>query len=477
MKINSYKSIRKPTVHCDVNIEQWFSQIKHSNYSDLIEKARRGEVDYDITKTTKLPAVTFNFYFNKYKNNGNIVCPTGLLYIDVDKEGFDPSNVVMTHVMSTYKSFGGKGYAIIVRVDGLEEKSFKKQYLQVCRALGVIDYIDRSAIKATQFSALSYDPDIVTNLDATPFILTTEPEPERTTITPYKKKITRSEYKTLRFDNLDDYEISGDFISDFEEGYQWVRCFIPSRKIAIKRQEFLLSFCNNLVWLNPFSTKEEIFNTMQGVNYVGCIEAVSDERLSKIVDSVFKYKDDDTLKPLMSPKNRSIIFDKGSPYTKEEKQEVVLQILAEKRRQESYNKISNTLESWDFQKQGKITQQKLAKESKLNIKTVEKYYPEFRTEITEYNKEQRPSTSATTKVKITNTQEKEDMNTVSLNEVKAIESKRKISEAIDNWDTQKDGKISIRKLVDKHKINKKTVAKHWFEFKETVENINSKIKK
>lgn len=396
LEVNFYNSVKSPQVLFNIDVAQWFEQIKNPIQKDLITKAREGELDYREVKLTKIPAVTYNFLYDGYKKDTNIVGSTGLLYIDIDRKGFDISVLNLKYVCAYYKSFGGQGWSIVVKVDNLKKENFHLNYLNICDSLGVRDYIDINAIKASQYNVLSYDPDIYINMEAETFkavedipldvYMSSVEEKISTKLKPHKKVDTGEVGKVLRFDNIDDYDFDGDFISDFEDGYKWVRCFIPSSKLVLGRNNFLLSFCNNLVWLNPSASKEVIFATMQGVNKIGCMNPVDSDHLKRVVDSIFTYKNDGTLKPIFDNRDRKIIFAKGTNLTKEEKLEIVRELIAERKRNQSLSKISNILEEWDFDKYGKISVTNIHKNFPISRKTVAKYYHLFKEDIQSLNK-------------------------------------------------------------------------------------------
>ena len=99
----------------------------------------------------------YNFNFNGYKNKSNITTPTGLMYIDIDAPDFKIKNINKSDIFAYYKSFGGKGYSIVVRVDNLTESNFNETYAYICSKLNISDYVDLGAKKTTQFNVVSYD--------------------------------------------------------------------------------------------------------------------------------------------------------------------------------------------------------------------------------------------------------------------------------------------------------------------------------
>jgi hypothetical protein len=141
----------------------WFEFIKESSFSQTITSARAGLLDYTEVKLNSTPCVTYNFLYDKYKKDKNIICSTGLMYIDIDDPSFDVTKVDANKIYSIYHSFGGLGYGIVVKIDGLTKENFNHNYKLVVKDLGLEEYIDLNAAKASQYNVLSYDPDILVN--------------------------------------------------------------------------------------------------------------------------------------------------------------------------------------------------------------------------------------------------------------------------------------------------------------------------
>ena len=76
-ELNFYLNVRSPRVIKGVSVEDWFEMIRGSEYSSLIEDARSGNVGYNQVKTSELPCVTYNFLYDSYKKDSNIISSTG----------------------------------------------------------------------------------------------------------------------------------------------------------------------------------------------------------------------------------------------------------------------------------------------------------------------------------------------------------------------------------------------------------------
>jgi len=378
-----YDNIRTPKIKKVIAIEAWFDLIKNSEYSSLIESARpfkKGHPAYDNVKAA-LPAITYNFKFRNVKTNANITGGTGLLYVDIDDFNYNISDLDTSKVFAYYKSFGGAGYSILVQVNNLTIENYDATYHTVLNDLGLSPFYDSGAKKATQFTVLSFDPNIFINYDS--FVYESSIVPPANVIT---KKIKVDTFdrtaqfdhnQNIRFNNLNDIEITGNYAFNWD-GWEYVNCWLPFKQVNIgARNKTLLSYCNNLVWLNPHLTSDGAFVILNKVNRRICIEPLPLTQVKSIVSSVFKYKQQGTLKPIYNRKPRKIIFANQTGLSAKEKLAICRDLLIDKKQNESLQKIDATVEGWDFNN-GKITVRAVAKVASMSKKTVTKYWPEFK---------------------------------------------------------------------------------------------------
>jgi hypothetical protein len=383
--INMYNSIRHPKVSETISVIKWLSDIKSSQYQNKIELARNGSLGYNDVKSS-LPCVTYNFLFNDYKKDQNILNNTGLLYFDIDKSDFDKNLLDLKKVFAVYKSFGGKGYAIIVKVVNLSLVNFKATYLNIGMQLGINEWIDPQASKASQFSVLSSDPDIFINTNSTVFEAT-EVAPPSIVIREREKKRAYTLDRGaigLKFNDLDKYLIEGDYLVNWE-GFDTMSCFIPMKRIKTKRNNFLLAYCNNFVLLNPNVYRDVLFKILSNVNQYACLEPANDAQLNRIINSVLNYKKAGRLTPIKSNKPRKIIFNKNSNLSRLKKLEICRSEIAMKKVDDTRKKFKLILDQWSFDDYSLITQRRVYLNHSISKKTVEKYWPEFNELIKELN--------------------------------------------------------------------------------------------
>lgn len=406
MKIDVYQKLSKPSVLNQIEVQEWFDLIRNSDYTQKIIDARNNPFQLKALKQN-LPCVTYNFLYRRYKKDCNIISSTGLIFIDIDHPSFNPSMIDKKRILGYYKSVSGNGYHILVRIDAITQSNFKTSYKAVCEDLGILEFVDINAIKHSQFSLLSFDEDAYFN--HTPFIYSAElyacPAIDLTA-TPLKHiscipfegilknqtAYTSDGDTNLRFDNLDEISIpEGEKYVVNWEGYDYVKCWIPIKKLKDGRKRFMLSYVTNLVWLNGAAEYERLFSVMHNVNQIACEVPLSPKILYKILNGILKRLHSGNLYPILFNKKRKIVFDKYNFYSKGEKLDMVLQELAIKKTDDSIVKMKEILSQWKHEF-GKITARNifnLCKSKRINVKisskTINKYYKHFKSEILEIN--------------------------------------------------------------------------------------------
>jgi hypothetical protein len=327
------------------------------------------------------------------------------MYIDIDNPLFSPELLNKDDVFALYHSFGGKGYACIVKVSGITKENFKTTYLHVCSLLGIEEFIDKNAVKASQFNVLSYDPDLYVNYYSTIFN-SIEKDPTADSICTFKSSSnTNAKHPTAevllkeeeayttatgysyRYNNLDEFQIEGDYAVDWN-GKPVTKVFIQKKKVTGNRNNILLSTANNFVLLNPTVPRHELFDKLQSTNKK-FVEPVDDAHIFRVIDTIFKQQKNGTLTP-KNAKPRYIFFNPKSKLSKEDKLAICRQEYGKYRTDEVLQRIYNAIENWDFVAHGKITKAKLATtqiEGKkvACMNTLDKYWSQFKSFVKELN--------------------------------------------------------------------------------------------
>lgn len=329
-QINNYEKITTSVVLGKINVLDWFNQIKAPNKAirSIISLAREfGKYDengvknplYDGLKSM-LPCVTYNFLFKNKKEDKEIIRNTGLMFIDIDDDSFDINIIDKNKVFGYYHSLDGKGYHIIVKVDGLTFKNFKETYLNICDDLNILDFIDRNAIKKSQYTITSFDENIFINDDCfiydslkdnsfsnknkevekrTEVLL--KKEEEITTSVQFLEKNTN--FIKLKFKK--ELDVYNEECVHIKEGKEFYECYIPFSVVENKRlliegqkHKMLTCYINNLLCLNPTVSRDQLIATIKSITTSTYSLRIPIGNLIAIVDNKLKQQMEGTLTPI-----------------------------------------------------------------------------------------------------------------------------------------------------------------------------------
>lgn len=402
MKINLYENLTKPFVLNNIEVKNWFDLIHHSDYTTQIITARINPRTLEELKKV-LPCVTYNFLYKSYKKDTNRLGSTGIIFIDIDYPNFDISKLDKTCILGYYRSLSGRGYHILVRVDGVTPDNFKATYKYVCNELGISHLKDDRAIKHSQFSVLSYDTDVYYNENAksymavSPSSVISISDKNCIPIVSNIKERTTYTYEgdtKIRFDNLDEINIPlGERYVTNWNGYEQVKCWLPIYKLKDGRKRFLLSYTTNFVWLNPTLDYEKYIMILDNVNQTAFQAALPLKRIYSTLNTVLKQQKDGNLKPINYWNKRKIVFNTKMKFEKDEKRDIVLKELANQKTNQSIDKLRIVIQNWD-NRLGKLTARNIFKASqenfiqyKFSYKTICKYYKYFKEDINQKNME------------------------------------------------------------------------------------------
>lgn len=389
--INLFNSVKEPTVKATIPITTCFEIVKNGGEKKhLIEEAQfallmeKDRDRYDDIKVT-LPCVNYSFLFDGYRKGKNIINPTGLIALDIDGNTTLPKS---NYICASYHSLSKTGRLILIKTNNLNASNYKYNYQLLAEEIGVNP--DFNAGKITQPFVLSYDSSIYINDTSKVWIAK---EPKKTHFIPEKKERVIGNglgSSKKRFSNIDDFISSVDFdgeaLYDNKEMFGVASIFVPRNGIPEGlRNRSLIGIGYQFRALNPTVTFYDVYNILEDVNKKHCQPRVYNVELRKIVESIMKTKREDLV--LTPNEIKRFLFNPDYDLTTKEKQSLVMTTLNRGKSEKSKKDIEETIKAWDFVTNGKITQKKLAKISKKNIKTVKKYYPIFKQEIKRLNKE------------------------------------------------------------------------------------------
>lgn len=388
--VNYYRNVKSPEVEKSVPLSEWFDMIKGSKLSPVIELARGGGMDYDYTKVNLMPCVTYNFLYEGYKNNDNMLSATGVLFIDIDNPDFNPAILNLDHILSYYKSFGGEGYCVLVRVDPIDNDSYKPTLLNIIDILGITEYYDKGASKATQFSVLSYDPDIFINLDSTIFpVIHNTDKKTQSLVLPKERKVQLdgSFSGDFRLNNLEDFtkgiDFKGELFIDLADApIKYVRVCVPKNLSKGNRNSGLFTVCSQVYGINPHLSRRRLVNFLLDLNRKVCYPALPEEEVAGIAYSCVRQG------PSIKENSvKRILFNPDYDLTAKERRSVATKYLNRDRGNKTTAKLKDKLSQWDIYSQGKITYEKLAEFAGVSLNTAKRRGEEIKPYMKKINKE------------------------------------------------------------------------------------------
>ncbi|ALJ05195.1 hypothetical protein APS56_08695 [Pseudalgibacter alginicilyticus] len=367
-----------------VSPEEFLYQIKSGeDYANKVLEAREiyksNKENYTLFKQTNLPCYSLNFTFNKIRSNDTINEASGYIYLDIDNNlEIELGNPL---IFASWVSLSGHGRGVLVKVNGLNKANFSYTYNEISRELSI--HSDNGARKATQVNVLSYDPDLYLNNTSNTFLAISKKDQYSTKKT--KKTIGTvmgSEFHNLRFDNLDELieniEFDGEVIYDFKQKIKYADAYIPFGGYQEGyRNNGLCGYAYQVRALNPKVNFKTLYNLLKIVNQEQCHPPLHNFKIRKIVESVMEIKN---FAPIMN-KTRRFVYNKDYQLNVSQRKSEMMRLINAGRTENSKIKIENAIYDWDFETMGKITQKGIRSITGLNLKTIKKYYPLYKSDI------------------------------------------------------------------------------------------------
>jgi len=385
-KITQYKSIKSSKVENTISLAQAFNMVHTGDiYLKKIENARKhgkGSKVYDDIKTNQLPTFRFNFLFQGEARNGNIISPTGLIYIDVDHTDDVPES---DYIYARWRSLSNNGFGILVKVDNLTEDNFKTVYDELSKEIGIDS--DAGARKATQQTVLSYDSNLYYNSNSLTYTYIETEKVSSITNKEEEKGIGVNEtfctprpYKVARFDNIDDY-FKGEHADKpylFFDKEMTAICepFIPNSIKQGSRNITMFTILANYAALNLHLGYEYLRGWSDSINKK-MYPRLSALEVEKIIDNILSIKKRGELY-VNKNKKRRLLFNPRLKLPKEEKSKILGRLMGEKKRNDKASLINQVLENWDFKANGKIMQKKVSEVSEIPLSTLKRYWSQFK---------------------------------------------------------------------------------------------------
>jgi len=396
-EITQYENIKNSKVVKTVTVEEILNIIREGDeHLTVINAARefgKGHKLYDSLKVNSIPTYRYNFLFDETASNMNIIKPTGLIYIDVDSDIVIPEN---EYVFASWKSLSNIGNGLLVKVDNLSVDNFKYVYKEVSDLIGVES--DKNASKPTQQTVLSYDSNLYYNSDSITYSYT-EPVKVSSAINLKKERGYLSTNDTfieqipnakVRFNNINDYFKNTDdvYIVFREEKELICNPFVPRSVELGRRNSILFIYFSQIVALNPSIHKTYLKLLGDSINVNVMKPKLLDNEINRVIKSVFYMLGNGTLKMICNQERR-ILFNPSIKMEFKGKMKIVNRELGQMRSEVTKALIYEIIEDWDFHSSGKITQQKVCKQSKFSIATIKRYWYHFKAYIDDLNNDYR----------------------------------------------------------------------------------------
>jgi len=410
--ISKFKNCGKPKVWYSYPVEEILDTIKFGDkHLPIIQKARtyrKGDDEYDEIKKEQLPTHRFNFQFNGYATNTNITAPTGLIYIDAD--GVED---ISEHPMiyAKWKSLSNTGYSVLVKVHNLNTDNFTKTYDDIGKWLNIVP--DPNARKANQQTILSYDPDLYFNPNSIVYTASTTTISDNTsktkkvpstyilkekkegmgvndTIYEHTSYNTDSTYNgKLRFNNISDYfKDTDDNYLIFEDKIKICDPYIPRITKEGNRNSRMFYVLSQDKLLNPLIDYKSLKGLANTVNKT-MFPRLSDNEIHSIVGSVLKGFENGSLE-LYYNRERKFLFNPDIRLSHKEKMIIVNGENAKLKVKQTKQRIYDVIENWDFNLYKKITQKNVSICSRVSLRTVKRYWSEFKDYARELNDANKP---------------------------------------------------------------------------------------
>src|SRR5690606_25296748 len=375
IRINQFPAVNNPKITGSTTIDKILVAIKHGDKNlPCIQKARafgKGTEEYDKIKAYYLPSVRFNFLFDGYAKNENIIAPTGLIYLDADNIETIPNN---EYIFAKWKSLSGEGYGILVRVEGLTLDNHSETYNELANIIGIT--ADIGGRKATQQTVLSYDPDLYHNEDSKVYVC------KKVSFDNNIKERrglggndTFLETGVIRLNNIDEYFDDDTPYKVFTPKVHICNPFIP-RDIPEGQRNYIMYFLLSQYALLNKSKQWKFLSWRAEIINAKMSPPLKKGEINNIIHNVLSQRDKGELRMIYNQERR-VLFNPTYSFSINKKMQIVNMVLGGERSQKSKELIYQALEGWDFETKGKVTQKKITEITGLSIATVKRYWAGF----------------------------------------------------------------------------------------------------
>ena len=367
------------------SVEEWVDYLKNEERKEVstIKKLRnlkKGEDEYDKIKKT-LPTIFYNYSFKEnYVKEINADVSTGFLFFDIDDNDF--CDFDYKYISVCWRSVGGNGYGLLVKVKNLNKDFFKESYNYIGTEILKIPF-DKACNHLARANFISYDKDVIYNpnseiIDLTQFNSNQNKNAQNNNI--IKSNTDRIYYygQKIRFNNLSDI-IAGQNIVYNEKGVfdfgknnkiNYCECYAPKKRTNKNRNTKTFAFAKCILSVNP-SISENLFkHYINNFNSKYCSPPMSFIEITDIINKVYNDKKTTPI----GNKTKRFLFENGEKLSKSEKSKLYSPILGKERREKTISKIVEIIKNWDYEKYPKLNKANVFKVRGKGRESIRNYF-------------------------------------------------------------------------------------------------------
>lgn len=366
----------------DISLDDFVDLMKNPDFArksqvDMARYYGKGSEKYSKIKDI-LPCIIFNFSHTNSVRISTLDKPTGYLYIDFDScEKFDFSK--FDFISCAWHSLSKTGLGILIRCEGLDANRLKEQVEEISEVLGLP--ADTKAVSKDRCNVLGYDKEIYYNRNSNSYRFSKELKKvsKSSSLSTTNTLILRLQPNELfsdtkiRFSNYTELvsrlDFEGEpFIDLGKDKLNYSEVIVPNKVIEGGRNQVMFSITTQVFGLNLWMTRDRLYNSVNIINKDKFHPEIDPKELNKIVDNVFNKKEP----VLLLNRSKRIIFNPDYNFTGSERRTMASIHIGADRSRQTTIKILKTIEDWNFEKLGKITQEKIALEIGMGLATIKR---------------------------------------------------------------------------------------------------------
>lgn len=378
----------------EVSLDEYINMMKNpdilrKSQVDLARKTYKessNKKDDPLYKSIKnsLPCITFLNTFKEYANNENIIGSTGFMYLDIDNVS-DINISQFSFVVAYWKSLSNNGYGILIKCDNTSD--LQENIKEISNILGI--KLDKNAVSKDRLNVIGYDTNIYYNPDYTSYVFKDckigITNLHNTVEYRYVNKDTEN-IGEIRFSNIDEllsnYDFNGEpFIDLGDDKLEYAEVFVPKNIFEGNRNKSMFVLCSQIRGLNTWISKNLLFKVCNTINIDKFRPALDEEELMKIVENVINKQNP----VVVLNKTKRILFNPDYKFSGTERKSMSIKQIRSVEGDKNTKKIIDCVVNWDYTKNGKLSQSKIAKELGFGIATVKRRSEKIKEILQEIN--------------------------------------------------------------------------------------------